>query len=222
MATPSFRNAQNASTSGSQASITITKPTGTASGDVLYCTISYFTSSAPTIGKPTGWVNVGTQTDGSSYGWAFFRKVAGGSEGANYQFTFSPNQNANGSIYCWQNVDNTTPEDATSQSHNASANTVAINSVTPTVSGGIQLALMTNFNGPYNAAPSGWTQDNTDGGASNGEDHRNATLTSGSPSGSATQSLTATTESACLSIALKPTGTAAAATSSTLALMGVG
>jgi hypothetical protein len=202
MATPTYRIASDKQQlSGS--TIVINKPTGVVANDILYAIISYFTS-ATTVTAPSGWVQVGSTFVGSSYACRFYRKVAGGSEPVSYTWTFGASQAANGSIYRYDSTDTTTPEDASSQS-NGTGTSITINSVTPATTGAVQIALMSNLNGPYGSAPAGWTLDHTDGGASNGVSHRNATLTAGTPSGSASQSLTGgSSEWVCLSIALKP------------------
>lgn len=81
---------QASATPSSGTTVTIAKPAGTASGDVLVALIVASTSStAPTITPPSGWVAVGTFANGPSKTAGVWTRAAGGSEPANYAWTSS-------------------------------------------------------------------------------------------------------------------------------------
>lgn len=75
-------NTQSA-TQANASSITATKPTGTASGDVL---LAFFTSNNQTCSPPSGWTLVFDDVT-EVFRHQMFYKVAGGSEPSNYSFT---------------------------------------------------------------------------------------------------------------------------------------
>src|ERR1700737_1354103 len=89
MAVP-FRNAQTAQVTGQ--TLTITAPTGMASGDVLIALISSFFGCS--IEAPSGWSALGPlQQPGGTGGYGFglsgqaFSHIAGGSEPGSYVFS---------------------------------------------------------------------------------------------------------------------------------------
>lgn len=207
MATPAYRSNTNTQSSNAT-TIALTKPTGVVSGDVLYAELMTFANEGTTT-PPSGWSQISTRQvmtfNNTNVTW--WRKVAGTSEPTSYTWTFTNAVSANGSVEAWYNVDTATPEDATASWNSGSAgNTnLTVPSVTPTVSGGVQMTLMANYIGTYGTTPTGWTQDWTDGGQSNGGGHRNATLTASTATGTTTWPVGGG-DCCALSIALKPTG----------------
>lgn len=69
-------------------SITVAKPSGVVSGDVLVAIIDSVCSSAFTITPPSGWTDRGVSQN-SAHRAQVFTRVAGGSEPANYTWTTS-------------------------------------------------------------------------------------------------------------------------------------
>lgn len=98
---------------GSGTTNVIAIPADVESGDVLVAQVrGQVASGGFTISPPDGsWATVGTNyTD--SHGMAMFVKVAGGSEPADYTFTYSVSvAQRGGGITAYAGVDNTTPQD---------------------------------------------------------------------------------------------------------------
>jgi hypothetical protein len=95
---------------GSSNSVTVTKPTGVASGDVL---IAVWSSNENTVTPPSGFTLFDTMDDTTNlYRTYHYYKVCGGSEPSNY--TFTKDVAADGApiivtMTAWRGVDNTTP-----------------------------------------------------------------------------------------------------------------
>lgn len=91
-------------------SITINKPAGVVSGDVMIVNISQ-SDDNDALGNPTlaGWTLIsGADLLGTTERWgAVLYKVAGGSEPASYTFTITNNTGASGSIVAFAGVDAT-------------------------------------------------------------------------------------------------------------------
>lgn len=88
----------------STATVTMTKPTGTADGDVLLAMWVTSTTTASVDTLPSGWSllhNVGLSTSPGIRAF-LFAKDAGGSEPASYDFVFSENTNGCWLIGAWQ------------------------------------------------------------------------------------------------------------------------
>ncbi len=88
-------------------SLTITKPTGTADGDVLIASIAA-SSSAATITPPSGWtlVNSQTQSNTNTSKLSTYWLAAGASEPASYTWTFSGGaRDLAGAISAYSGVD---------------------------------------------------------------------------------------------------------------------
>lgn len=113
-------------TASGTTSCTITKPASTASGDVMYAAI---VTDTGTVTPPSGWTALQTGTNGLGNRLSTFRKVAGGSEPANYAFSGGSGI-TQGNIDGFIGVDNTTPEDATTTIGTGSAATVTFPSIT--------------------------------------------------------------------------------------------
>ena len=139
-------------------SLTIAKPTGVASGDLLIAAISQ-TGQASTNASLAGW----TVIDGRSLAGSTLRyltvlyKVAGGSEPSNYGFTIAAGTTVVGGIVAFSNVNGSSPFDVTpgTISVQASQTAVAATSVT-TVTNGAMIVMVGSAAG---SAPtfSGWT-----------------------------------------------------------------
>jgi outer membrane protein assembly factor BamB len=107
-----FRSAASRNLNGQASSITITKPTGTAKGDVLIAVIAVRPHTV-TITAPSGWslVNRQNNSNGSQNALAVYYKVAANSEPASYAWSFSSNTGSAGGILAFSGVDNTSPID---------------------------------------------------------------------------------------------------------------
>lgn len=96
-------------------SLTINKPTGTASGDLLIAVIGGTKSTTP-----SGWTQLAdVDTGSSSVGHAYvYYKIAGGSEPSSYTFnqTGSSSFYSPGAIVAYRGADGTTPIDTTHSS----------------------------------------------------------------------------------------------------------
>ena len=94
--------------------ITLTKPTGTVDNDVLVVILTFESPAQATEAAAPGgggWTKGGTVTEGSpgtGSGLAWFYKVAS-SEGADYTFTWTTSDQADGHIWAIQNADTSDP-----------------------------------------------------------------------------------------------------------------
>ncbi len=125
---PAFRSASSAGTSS--ATLTINKPTGTVSGDVMLATIAIRPNTA-TI-TASGWTLVRRMDNASGNGnsLAVYYKVAGASEPGSYSFTFSTSTGAAGGIATFIGIDTTNPVDVDAGQNTASSLSLASPSVT--------------------------------------------------------------------------------------------
>lgn len=164
MTMPSFRStAEAAQATGT--TLTITKPAGTADGDLLIAYV-HIDSSSATIAPPGGWtvlfddVRAATQTDSLYY------KFASG-EGANYAFTISSSLAAVGHITCWQNVHATNPITDFVYNHEANHSNTGNDSLDAWAAYPNSVAVGFQGSGSAtDATPSGWTlQEKTTQGA---------------------------------------------------------
>lgn len=100
------------SATSTNTSLTIDKPTGVVSGDVMLVNITSNNGGTPSL---SGWSSLGTGIfNGSNLRATVLYKVAGGSEPANYTFALGAGANdAVGTIVAFSGVDNASPIDAT-------------------------------------------------------------------------------------------------------------
>lgn len=106
---PAFRAA--ASKGAASGTLTINKPAGTLSGDVMVASIAIRPSTA-TI-NASGWTLVRrtNNTSGNSSALAVYYKVAGASEPSTYSWTFSSSTGSAGGIRAFSGVDTSSPVD---------------------------------------------------------------------------------------------------------------
>lgn len=121
-----FRSAANAGTSAAGTSLTITKPTGVASGDVLVAIVECgreSTRGAQT--GPAGWSNpVGVNDEADNLiNLQLWTKVATGSEPANYTWTNTGGGAWAGTITAWTGVSNGGPTGASAANVDATPDT---------------------------------------------------------------------------------------------------
>ena len=121
-------------------SLTIAKPAGVIAGDVMVASIS--ARGNPNFVAPAGWAPIRLDVAGNVVRSAAYYRVATGSEGPSFTWTWSGIQNAAGGILAYSGVDTTTPVDA----HSGAASTSASSSivappVTSTVAGTMLVGL---------------------------------------------------------------------------------
>lgn len=105
MATVTQVGSSHAATTTNTSSLTITKPTGVASGHVL---VAVITSDSTTPTAPSGWVHFGGGLHGSaSWNNNLYYKVAGGSEPSNYTWTVGTSGPSAGCVNAFSGVDTT-------------------------------------------------------------------------------------------------------------------
>lgn len=98
---------------GSGTDVVVTKPTGVVAGDVMVAIVGgQVASDTFTVSAPSGWVEMEVGSSGTLVLYMFL-KVAGGSEPADYTFTYSVSvAQRRAGIQNYIHVDNTTPQDA--------------------------------------------------------------------------------------------------------------
>jgi RHS repeat-associated protein len=87
-AAPALR-APCSTATGSSASATVNRPTGTVQGDLLVVGIAFEKGSAVAITPPSGWTLIRRTDQSSDVGYATYRKTAGASEGSSYSFALT-------------------------------------------------------------------------------------------------------------------------------------
>jgi len=153
-------------TNGSAGNLTITKPAGTASGDVMLATISA-RPSAMTINPPAGWAlykrteqpNGGVSTAPGGMTLLTYYKAAGGAEPANYTWTLANPQNDGGGVVGTitrvSGVDTANPIDVYVDALTGNGLVHSAPSVTTTVPNTLLVASITYLSSRNFGAPSG-------------------------------------------------------------------
>ncbi|WP_413290726.1 hypothetical protein [Bdellovibrio sp. HCB337] len=159
-----FRGTASAVSQAANTTITITKPTGLLAQDVLYAFIwtnDYDrTASVP---APSGWTSLGsTGYQSNQYMLWVFRRVADGSEGANFSFPFSESVNySSGSVVAYSGLNTSGPEDVSPvfSSGTVSTSTVTVTGLT-TINhhSRVILCMIETSRASTLGAPSGFTQ----------------------------------------------------------------
>lgn len=126
----------NASTSSGN-SVTVTKPSGTASGHLL---LAFFTSNSQNCSPPSGWTEIADDV-AEVFRMQVFYKVAGGSEPANYTFSVSSDAPLICTITALSGVDQSDPIDIDPEVETQTGNHSEPYQ-TPSVSGGLGGALL--------------------------------------------------------------------------------
>lgn len=124
--------------------VTVSKPTGTATGDVLIAVVGFFhgtgSGSVITASAPSGWVSVAERGTGttSSRALAVWRKVVsdGPGEPSTYDFVMDAASAPDGSVSAivarYSGVDTSTPIDVTGTTTGATSETITFPGVTTT------------------------------------------------------------------------------------------
>lgn len=163
--TPAFRSAaENYATTGT--SLTITKPSGTASGDLLVAVI-YFNGNSNTITPPSGWTSIGgfsTFSSGATSEWYY--KIAGGSEPADYTWTGTSSNRNSGVVATFTGSFTGDPTDSGPNTNTSGPTNTGITTINSNV--------MVIYFGGYDEAAggtwnedTGWTSAGADSGATN-------------------------------------------------------
>lgn len=149
-------------TSGSALSITINKPSGVVSGDLLLAILGVedFSGGDP-WGTPTGWTKLGNVAGAPGCDFQVFYRVSDGSEGASE--TFSHNFGFGVELLGWyiriSGVDTTTPINVFGTSGSGSGSSIVASSVTTTAADCLAFAICA-FDGsdglPYSISGTGW------------------------------------------------------------------
>ncbi len=205
---------------GTSGSLSIAKPTGTTSGDILITAVSVRSSTA-TITAPSGWTTIQTvlNTNNTSTRLSVYYKVATGSEPSSYTWTVSTNTGVVGSTMAFSGGDTSSPIDTYLGTDTASSLSHTVGSVTPSVNGAMVLSFFEYEHSSTWTPPAGMTESsdlsslttpNTSG-ISMESDYLLQT------SATATGSLTATANTnagygAVLTVILKPANSAPTAT----------
>lgn len=146
----------------------VPKPTGAASGDLLFCILDLAASgmSAVAVTPPTGW----TEFSGSPSLWAssvdnftvaqrLFTRLADGTEGTTFSFSHA-SAGTEAVIYALTGADTTTPLSAIADSYSNHINTgktTNYGSLTTTANGAFIIASEHDWDAVGTAAPSGTT-----------------------------------------------------------------
>ncbi len=125
---PAFRSASSAG--AASGTLTINKPAGTQTGDVMVTTIAVRPGTA-TI-TASGWTLIRRMdnSSGNSNSLAVYYKVAGSSEPTSYSFSFSTSTGAAGGIASFIGIDTANPVDTDAGQNTSSSLTHAAPSVT--------------------------------------------------------------------------------------------
>jgi hypothetical protein len=120
-------------------SITLARPSGTASGNVLVASIDI--AGTTTVTAPSGWTLVRSTTSGNSLTQATYVHVAGTSEPASYQWRFSSLRMASGVMAAYIGVNTTTPVDISGGGSSSNSSSDVAPSVTTTVAGDLVIGV---------------------------------------------------------------------------------
>lgn len=151
-----FLNAQFSESSTTVTSRTITKPTGIGSGDALIAIISLLGNAAQTFTVPSGFTPI-RNTSGITLGRIVtYVKVAGGSEPANYTFSWTNSDMVVSALLGYSGTHSTSPVSANQGAYNsATDSSIVIPAVTPDTSSDMLLCVYGYADG--NALTGSWT-----------------------------------------------------------------
>src|SRR5712692_10241790 len=209
----SLRATATGNNSAGGATVTISKPTGTLSGDVMVAHVVVRTAGN-TITPPTGWHLVLRQDSASSISTASYVKVAGATEPASYTWSFGTAGEASGGIASYIGVNTTTPVDASHAQYNRLNSNVDNAGVTTTVANdmlvyAVGITVATTVNDPAGFTEQWSTTSNSSTTSEMSQEIFSAIgatgTIQGAHNGGANSNIT-------LLIALKPAGAAATAT----------
>jgi hypothetical protein len=151
----SFRAASSAS-SRAGTSLSVPRPSGTQSGDVLVASLDV--GGAPQITAPAGWTLVRSDVAPGSFVKATYWHLAAESEPASYTWTFSSSQLVIGLMLAYTGVDPANPVDASSGQANASSTSVVAPSVNASAAGSMLVMLVGLASNGSVTPPTGMTE----------------------------------------------------------------
>ncbi|HXM57715.1 MAG TPA: N,N-dimethylformamidase beta subunit family domain-containing protein [Candidatus Dormibacteraeota bacterium] len=155
-ALPTFRSQANV-TNGT----TVTRPSGTAAGDLLLATLEIDEDPA-TVTGPAGWTRVldtvGAPGTGQAFHTQVWWKLAGAGEPASYSWTISGAPWVDIGVIAYTNVNQGTPIDVSSGRDAGTTTTPTTPSVTTTGANELVVALYVNFNSGSWTPGSGMTE----------------------------------------------------------------
>ena len=146
MAEPIFVAASSvANTTGT--SLSVDKPAGTSSGNLLILVLSTVNES-PTITPPSGFTLLQSKGGGAwNSGMYIYWKLAGGSESSSYTFGFSTANVRYAQAFAFSGVDGTTPiDDSAKSSDQGSVTSIALPSVTASVADTLHIGISFEWN----------------------------------------------------------------------------
>lgn len=156
---------QSASAAGTTATLTINKPSGTTTNDVLVATVSGAGTNA--VNAPVGWTQLAsTSTASATMRTTTWYKVATAAEGASYAFTSSAARNMTGGIVALRGANSVRPIDAVGTATGASGTAAAPSVVTTAANSWVVTAAAAARNTTFTAA-SGTTERYDRAGTSN-------------------------------------------------------
>jgi hypothetical protein len=148
---------RSASKGGSKsATLSIARPAGITSGDVLVASIAA-RGSAP-ISAPAGWVVVENRVSGTTLRTVAFLKVAGASEPTGYTFTLSAGNGAAGVIASYAGVNTSSPLAAANGSPNAASSAIAAPSISTTSPNSLLVGVFATATGATVSPPAGMVE----------------------------------------------------------------
>ncbi len=109
---------------GGASTLVLTKPTGTAQGDLLVAGITVDGGSAISVTSPAGWTLLRRTDASTNLSLLSYWKLAGASEASSYTFTVTSTR-ATGGIVRFSGVDQSNPVEASSGSSSVTASTSA-------------------------------------------------------------------------------------------------
>jgi putative Ig domain-containing protein len=147
-----FRSVKSA-TARDATSVTVSRPSGVAAGDLLLAAIDV--RHAPTITAPAGWTAIRTDTNGTTMRQAVYSRIATASEPSSYRWTFSSKQIAAAVIVAYRGAATTSTVQSSSGRTNASSTSIVANGVTTSTSNALLFGIFGGAGDPSVYAPSG-------------------------------------------------------------------
>jgi hypothetical protein len=141
-------------------SLTLARPSGLASGDVMLAVVDTRLYASSAISGPSGWTLVRRDSSTSNGGLsqAVYVRVAGPAEPSSYTWSWGSSVSAAGAILAYTGVDATSPVLASSGLVTFDTRSIRAPSVTTSVSGAAIVGLWANNGRTDTAAPDGLTK----------------------------------------------------------------
>ncbi|HEX4909841.1 MAG TPA: hypothetical protein VFV64_03665, partial [Permianibacter sp.] len=138
----------SAGNSNNQSTLTVSRPAGVQSGDLLLAQISW-RGSRNLSAVPTGWTLRQLQLNGTTIRQAVYSKLATSIEPTSYTWQFSGSGRNAGGISAWRGVDSSDPVLSSAGNSNSSS-TLAAPSLTVSTTNTVAVALFANAYGNTN------------------------------------------------------------------------